>query len=133
MDSEGRTIMAKYKLLKDGGVQDTETGSFIPTNDERNNDYQDYKKWLQDGYVADPVDPEPEPTGDELLDGSDQSMIRAIDWLITFFITKGTIKIEDLPTEIMDLYEARQSYFTAAGGIYTEDSKLKKLWKVLIS
>jgi hypothetical protein len=125
--------MAKYKLQKDGGVLDTETNASIPTNDERNQDYQEYKKWVMDGYVADPIDPEPEPTADELLDESDFSMIRSIDWLIDFFIAKGTLKIEDLPVEIRDLYEARKSYFTQQGGIYTEDSKLKKIWKIITS
>lgn len=123
--------MAKYKQL-DSGVYDVETGASIPDNED-NIDWQDYKQWLRDGNVVDPIDPEPEWTGDQLLDESDTAMIRASDWLITFLIAKGTIKIEDLPTELRDLYEARQSYFTAAGGVYTEESKLKKLWKVLIS
>lgn len=123
--------MAKYKQL-DSGVYDVETGASIPENED-NIDWQDYKQWLRDGNVVDPIDPEPEWTGDQLLDESDTAMIRASDWLITFLIAKGTIKIEDLPTELRDLYEARQSYFTAAGGVYTEESKLKKLWKVLIS
>ena len=125
--------MAKYKQIKDGGVLDTETGSCIPTNDERNTDYQEYKKWVMDGYVVDPADPEPDPTADALLDESDQSMIRAIDFLMGFLINKGTLKQVDVPTELWDLYEARKSYFTQSGGIYTEESKLKKLWKVLIS
>lgn len=123
--------MAKYKQL-DNGVLDVESGASIPENED-NIDWQDYKQWLRDGNVVDPIDPEPEWTGDQLLDESDTAMIRASDWLITFLIAKGTIKIEDLPTELRDLYEARQSYFTAAGGVYTEESKLKKLWKVLIS
>jgi hypothetical protein len=124
--------MAKYKQVKEGAVLDTENNLVIP-EEEGNRHYEEYKQWVMDGNVVDPVDPEPEWTGDQLLDQSDKSMIRATDWLITFFITKGTIKIEDLPTELRDLYEARQSYFTAAGGVYTEESKLKKLWKVLIS
>jgi hypothetical protein len=124
--------MAKYKQIKEGAVLDTENNLVIP-EEEGNRHYEKYKQWVMDGNVVDPVDPEPEWTGDQLLDQSDKSMIRTVDWLITFFITKGTIKIEDLPTEIKDLYEARQSYFTAAGGVYTEDSKLKKLWKVLTS
>ncbi len=124
--------MAKYRINEGGGVVDTEINATIP-EDEKNIDWQDYKQWLRDGNVVDPLPAPLDPTGDELLDESDQTMVRGVDWLISFFIAKGTIKPEDIPTELRDLYEARQSYFTAAGGIYTEESKLKKLWKLLIS
>lgn len=124
--------MAKYKQLPDGAVEDTENGRSIPA-DTDNSDYKEYMVWLVEGNEPDPLLPDPDPTADELLDGSDASMVRAVDFLIDFFISKGTLKLTDMPTELRDLYEARQSYFTQQGGIYTEESKLKKLWKVLIS
>jgi hypothetical protein len=64
--------MAKYKLISDGkineikledgtvkkefnitGIQDTETGMFIPL-DPSNRHYQEYQKWLKEGNQPDP-------------------------------------------------------------------------------
>ena len=64
--------MAKYKLISDGkineikledgtvkkefnitGIQDTETGMFIPL-DPNNRHYQEYQKWLKEGNQPDP-------------------------------------------------------------------------------
>jgi len=123
--------MAKYRINPEGGVEEVDRLGFIP-EDELNLDWQDYKQWLRDGGDPDPAPVPPEPTGDELLDESDQSMIRLTDWLVSFLIGKNTVKITDIPIELRKLYEARQGYFTAAGGIYTEESKLKKILRALL-
>jgi len=39
--------MAKYRLTE-SGVKNTETTAFIP-EDENNNDWKEYKKWLNEG------------------------------------------------------------------------------------
>ena len=124
--------MAKYKQLPNGAVEDTENGKSIP-EDMNNSDYKEYMEWLVEGNEPDPLAPDPEPTADELLDGSDASMVRTVDWMLDFFITKGTIKDTEIPSELKDLYLARKSYFDQLGGIYTEESKLKKIWKILTS
>jgi hypothetical protein len=52
--------MAKYKISGDG-VQDTETGSFIP-NDPKNRHWIEYQQWLLgDGTSVNIVDPEFSP------------------------------------------------------------------------
>lgn len=45
-----------YKLA-DGGIRRSD-GAFIPA-DKSNTDYQEYLKWIADGNVPEPADPEP--------------------------------------------------------------------------
>lgn len=46
--------MRKYKLTKEG-VQDTETGAFIP-DDPDNRDWRQYQAWLKEGNKPEPMD-----------------------------------------------------------------------------
>lgn len=45
--------MAKYKLAENG-VLDTEEEKFIPI-EEKNKDYKEYLKWVDDGNTPDPI------------------------------------------------------------------------------
>jgi hypothetical protein len=53
--------MSDYKLLSDGGVLHVPTGMSIPA-DPANRHYRAYLEWKQAGGVAEPADPEPEPS-----------------------------------------------------------------------
>ncbi len=69
--------MAKYKLT-DGGVQDTETGAFIP-NDPGNRHWQEYLVWDQTN-DADPADT---PDWDSEGRGIRDTKLAATDWTQT--------------------------------------------------
>lgn len=59
--------MAKYKLTEIG-VQNTETGDYIP-NAEGNRHWRAYQEWLAEGNTPDPADPPPaEPTPGDVFD-----------------------------------------------------------------
>lgn len=55
--------MAKYRLLSSGGVQDKETGAFIP-NSGGNRHWREYQEWL----LVDGNTPDPEFTEQEITD-----------------------------------------------------------------
>lgn len=58
--------MALYKLSSDGGVQRTDTGSFIPPDIE-NKHWREYQAWLAQGNFPDPADVYSPPTKDQKL------------------------------------------------------------------
>lgn len=104
--------MARYQLLEDGGVVDTERGYFIPDTVE-NRHWREYLDWVQDGNVADPIYVPPPPTALELaqlgLKQSDVDMIRAIDWTLEKLVEKGIILISEIPQGLRDLYQTRKA------------------------
>jgi hypothetical protein len=60
--------MAKYKLLKHGGVKDTETGAFIP-EDTGNRHWIEYQEWLSiEGNVADEAQTLEEVKAEKILE-----------------------------------------------------------------
>ena len=68
--------MAKYKLLTNGSVCDTETGAFIP-NEPKNRHWQEYQVWLGEGNTPDPADvPDWDSEGRGIRDG----LLTATDW-----------------------------------------------------
>ena len=105
--------MAKYQLL-DTGVYDTERGASIP-EDMGNHDWVVYQQWLTDGGVPDPIYVPPPPTDAELLYQSDQSMIRAIDWLLEYLVNEGVVQLADIPQQLKDLFLERKAQREAVG------------------
>lgn len=105
--------MAKYQLLETG-VYDTERGASIP-NSLENKDWVDYQQWLTDGGVPDPIYVAPPPTDSQLLNASDQKMIRAVDWLLEYLVGNGTVLLADIPAPLKALYLERKAQREAVG------------------
>ena len=71
--------MAKYKINKNGGYDDTENNIFGIHGKSRH--WHKVQIWLDEGNEPDPADPEPNPpTNDELLDSAMKN--RAVKALI---------------------------------------------------
>ena len=105
--------MARYQLTE-GGVLDTELGNVIPPSDG-NRDWREYQQWLADGGIPDPIPIPPPPTDAELLDISDQKMVRAVDWLLEYLVGNGTVILADIPKPLKDLFIERKAQREAVG------------------
>jgi len=99
--------MAKYELVEGGGVRDTEEGLEIPA-ELRNRHYKRYLKWLGEGNDPDPV-PVNTLTNEQLLALTDPKMIRAVDWMLQYFVTSGAIPLADIPAPLKALYQERKA------------------------
>jgi len=101
--------MAEYRLNEEGGVVLKAYNMAIP-EDPRNRDYREYLKWLEDGNTPDPAPATPAPTNQELLDASDQKMIRAFDWFLEFTVTNQRLPtLADVPNKLKTLYQERKA------------------------
>ena len=97
-----------YRLKEDGGVLNLDTGANIPDN-EKNEDWREYLEWLAAGNTPDPVPPPPVKTDEDLLNESDQKMIRAVDWLLQYLVQQGVVQLADIPQVLKDLYQERKA------------------------
>jgi hypothetical protein len=68
--------MADYKLTKVGARKIANTGNGVLDipNDERNRHWREFQRWLADGNIPDPLDPDPPPITD--LDIANASFVR---------------------------------------------------------
>lgn len=104
--------MAKYQLLADGGVHDTERGYSIPESID-NRHWKEFQLWLAEGNVADPIPAPVPPTAEEVLHQqllqTDKEMLRGFDWLLEYLVGNGTVVLADIPQALKDLYIARKA------------------------
>lgn len=104
--------MAKYQLLADGGVHDTERGYSIPESID-NRHWKEFQLWLAEGNVPDPIPVPPPPTAEEVLHQqllqTDKEMLRGFDWLLQHLVQNGTIQIADIPPALKQLYLERKA------------------------
>ena len=77
--------------------------------DPRNADWAEYLEWLAEGNVADPIAAPVPPSDEDQLQGSDQQMIRAVDWLLQHLVQKGVIQVADIPGALKQLYQERKA------------------------
>ena len=101
--------MAEYQLNEGGGVILKAYNMVIP-EEPRNRNWREYQQWLAEGNTPDPVPAPPAPSNQELLDASDQKMIRALDWLLEFVVTEQRLPtLADIPNQLKQLYQERKA------------------------
>lgn len=98
--------MAKYKLT-DNGVQDTETGAFIPEN-IKNRHWQKYLKWAEDNT------PDEEETTKEKADKQKHKKQQLMDRIIDLRIKMDAAEVENFTDYSIEceneLIELRDDY-----------------------
>ena len=94
--------MAKYKIMPNGGVLDTERNLYVSEDDAAL--WGAYQTWLTEGSplnTPDPYDPDVDLPMEELF-VREYRRARVCEDLIDVLITKGVIVMADLPQEAQD-------------------------------